>query len=68
MILNPKLETMSENSLRQLQLERLQAILNRVYYNVEYYKTKFDEIIFGAILISTGKFLNLSPVPTIVTS
>jgi hypothetical protein len=31
-------------------------------------KTKFDEIIFGAILISTGKFLNLSPVPTIVTS
>ncbi|HON56528.1 MAG TPA: phenylacetate--CoA ligase [bacterium] len=46
MILNPKLETMSENSLRQLQLERLQAILNRVYYNVEYYKTKFDEIKF----------------------
>ena len=39
-------ECMSRDELAQLQLERLQATLNRVYKNVAFYRKKFDEIDF----------------------
>ena len=39
-------ECMSRDELAQLQLERLQATLNRVYKNVSFYRKKFDGIGF----------------------
>jgi phenylacetate-CoA ligase len=39
-------EQMGRDELAQLQLERLQATLTRVYKNVKFYKKKFDEIGF----------------------
>jgi len=39
-------EQMGREELAQLQLERLQATLTRVYKNVKFYKKKFDEIGF----------------------
>ena len=42
-ILDAKYETMSRDELRQLQLERLQAILNRVMRNVSFYQKWFKE-------------------------
>ncbi|MBW1897107.1 MAG: phenylacetate--CoA ligase [Deltaproteobacteria bacterium] len=39
-------ECMTRDELEQLQLERLQATLNRVYRNVNFYKKSFDEIGF----------------------
>ncbi len=43
MIWEPEYETMERDELRQLQLERLQAVVNRVYMNVPFYRRKFDE-------------------------
>ncbi|HQH70745.1 MAG TPA: phenylacetate--CoA ligase [bacterium] len=40
-ILEPKYECMDRSDLRQLQLERLQAVLNRVVRNVAYYQETF---------------------------
>jgi phenylacetate-CoA ligase len=45
-IWDPDYECMSRDELAQLQLERLQATLNRVYRNVAFYRKKFDEIGF----------------------
>ena len=45
-IWDPDYECMSRDELAQLQLERLQATLNRVYKNVAFYRKKFDEIDF----------------------
>ena len=45
-IWDPDYECMSRDELVQLQLERLQATLNRVYRNVAFYRKKFDEIGF----------------------
>jgi phenylacetate-CoA ligase len=39
---NPKCEMMAREELEQLQIERLQATLNRVYRNVAFYHTAFD--------------------------
>ena len=39
-------EQMERGELAQLQLERLQATLTRVYKNVKFYKKKFDELGF----------------------
>ena len=39
---NAKCETMSREELEQLQFERLQSTLNRVYRNVAFYKSAFD--------------------------
>ena len=36
-------ETLNRDALKQLQLERLQAILNRVYLNVAFYRNLLDE-------------------------
>jgi phenylacetate-CoA ligase len=44
MIYNPKHETMSRDDLAQIQIERLQAMLNRVYRAVEFYHKKFDQL------------------------
>ncbi len=40
----PEYETMDRDDLRQLQLERLQATVNRAYMNVPFYRRKLDEI------------------------
>jgi phenylacetate-CoA ligase len=37
-------ECMSRDELRQLQLERLESTLNRVYLNVPFYRKKFDAL------------------------
>ncbi len=42
-VLNPKQETMKRSDLQQLQLERLQAILNRVMRNVDFYQKWFRD-------------------------
>src|SRR5512140_603308 len=39
----PENETMGREELQQLQLERLQSTLSRVYMNVPFYRKKFDE-------------------------
>ena len=43
-IWDPTHECMSRDELEQLQLERLQATLNRVHKNVTHYRKKFDEL------------------------
>ena len=42
----PEAECMPRGDLEQLQLERLQATLSRVYRNVPFYRKRFDEIEF----------------------
>ena len=42
-IWNPERETMSRREIEQLQLERLQATVSRVYRNVQLYRHLFDE-------------------------
>ncbi|MCX5909324.1 MAG: AMP-binding protein, partial [Deltaproteobacteria bacterium] len=44
MIWDRQHECMSREALEQLQLERLQSTLNRVYRNVSFYKKKFDQL------------------------
>lgn len=41
---SPRYETMSRDELTQLQLERLQASINRAYKNVAFYRRRMDEI------------------------
>jgi phenylacetate-CoA ligase len=41
-VYNPKQETMPRDELEQLQIERLQSTLNRVYRNVAFYRSAFD--------------------------
>ena len=43
MIYNPRAETLQREDLEQLQLERLQSVLNRVHRNVAFYRHLFDE-------------------------
>jgi phenylacetate-CoA ligase len=45
-IWEPEKECMSRDELRQTQLERLQATLNRVYRNVSFYRRRFKEVNF----------------------
>lgn len=40
----PEFENMDREKLEELQLERLEATLNRVYMNVPFYRKKFDEL------------------------
>lgn len=40
----PEYETMGRDELEQLQMERLQSTLHRVYLNVPFYRKKFDEL------------------------
>src|SRR5512144_2055722 len=43
----PESECMDREELQQLQLERLESTLSRVYKNVPFYRKKFDEIGFN---------------------
>ncbi len=45
-IWEPEKECVSRDELHQIQLERLQATLNRVYRNVSFYRRRFKEIDF----------------------
>ncbi len=42
----PEAECMDREELEQLQLERLEATLSRIYRNVPFYRRKFDEVGF----------------------
>ncbi len=42
-ILNPDIETMNRKELLELQMERLQIVVNQAYSNVDFYRKKFDE-------------------------
>ncbi|HSR11357.1 MAG TPA: phenylacetate--CoA ligase [Thermodesulfobacteriota bacterium] len=44
MIWDRRNECLSREEIRQLQLERLQSTLNRVYRNVAFYKKRFDQM------------------------
>lgn len=44
MIWDRRYECMPREEIEQLQLERLQSTLNRVYRNVSFYRKKFDEL------------------------
>lgn len=44
MFWEPDKETISREELEQLQLERLESTLNRVYMNVPFYRRRFDEL------------------------
>src|SRR5512139_3699125 len=43
----PESESMDREELEELQLERLESTLNRVYLNVPFYRKKFDEVGFN---------------------
>lgn len=43
-IFNPRYESMNREELLQLQLERLQATVNRCYKNVPFYRRRLDEL------------------------
>ncbi|OFX14560.1 MAG: phenylacetate--CoA ligase [Armatimonadetes bacterium RBG_16_58_9] len=43
-IWNRSVEKMDRNEMRQLQLERLQTTVNRVYRNVPFYRRKFEQL------------------------
>lgn len=43
----PESECMGRKELEQLQLERLESTLSRVYMNVPFYRKKFDEVKFN---------------------
>lgn len=43
-IFNPRYESMNRDELLQLQLERLQATVNRCYKNVPFYRRRLDEL------------------------
>ena len=60
-IWDPQHECMSREVLEQLQLERLQATLNRVYKNVTCYRTKFNEL--GIVPEDITSLADLSKLP-----
>ncbi len=43
-IWNPEVEKMPRENLEQLQLERLQSTINRVYRNVRFYRNRFEQM------------------------
>lgn len=43
-IFNPRYESIDREELLQLQLERLQATVNRCYKNVPFYRRRLDEL------------------------
>lgn len=57
----PEFETMARADLEALQLERLQALLVRVYANVETYKRKFDEAGFDPASVRALSDLSSAP-------
>ncbi len=57
----PEQERMDREELAQLQLERLESTLNRVYRNVPFYRRKFDEL--GISPEDLGSLDDLSRLP-----
>ena len=41
-IFNPDVETMERKNLQELQIERLQIVVNQAYANVDFYRRKFE--------------------------
>jgi len=60
-IWDPQHECMPREALEQLQLERLQATLNRVYKNVTCYRTKFNNL--GIVPEDISSLADLSKLP-----
>ena len=60
-IWDPTSECMSRDELEQLQLERLQATINRVHKNVNHYRKKFAEL--GIIPEDIGSLADLTQLP-----
>jgi phenylacetate-CoA ligase len=60
-IWDPEFECMPREEMEQLQLERLQATLNRVYKNVTCYRTKFKEL--GIVPEDVRSLAGLSQLP-----
>ncbi|MCX6349604.1 MAG: AMP-binding protein, partial [Candidatus Aureabacteria bacterium] len=60
-IWNPRFEQISRGDLEQLQLERLQSTLNRVYRNVVYYQKVFDRE--GIVPEEVGSLADLKKIP-----
>lgn len=60
-IWDPHYETMPREELAQLQLERLQATLNRAYKNVTCYRNKFNEL--GVVPEDVTSLADLSTLP-----
>ncbi len=60
----PECECMDREELAQLQLERLESTLNRVYLNVPFYRRKFDEIGFNPDELRSLDDLRRLPVTT----
>ncbi|HPX61652.1 MAG TPA: phenylacetate--CoA ligase [Deltaproteobacteria bacterium] len=60
-IWDPQHETMLREELEQLQLERLQATLNRVYKNVTCYRNKFNEL--GIVPEDVSSLADLAKLP-----
>ncbi len=44
MIYHVEMETLPREELKELQLSRLKALVERVYYNVPFYRNKFEEV------------------------
>jgi phenylacetate-CoA ligase len=60
-IWDPEYECMPREEIEQLQLERLQATLNRVYKNVTCYRNKFNEL--GIVPEDVRSLADLSKLP-----
>ena len=63
-ILNPNIETMDRKKLLELQLERLQMVVNQAYSNVDFYRKRFDEIGLNPDDIKTFEDLKRIPFTT----
>ncbi len=61
MIWEPDKECMDREELEQLQIERLQATLNRVYAHVPFYRKKFDSL--GITPEDVGSLADLARLP-----
>ena len=64
MIYNRESETMLREDLEQLQIERLQAMLNRIYRNVSFYRQTFDSLQINIEKIRTLRDLRDLPFTT----
>lgn len=60
-MIRDEIETLPREELEQLQLERLQATLNRVYRNVAFYRKAFDEAGISPERITSLEDLKLLP-------
>lgn len=64
MIWNKEAECMFPDELRELQLERLQEVVNKAYENVPYYRKRFDEMKIGPEDIESLKDIEKLPFTT----